>query len=510
MKNINNIVNKVRNVNEKNINIKERLMRKKPENERKFIQIMTKKVESREITKEKIEENPVTILKKPPLQQVVQSSIITKQNMSDFFNGLKNCFNADADTDTDTYNNRNETNNTFIILSEKERMDDTEWQVFSSNFSVEELEHIKNVFVRMYDDIDKTNNSLTDCEVNMKLVNVYQPVFAFHKNANGLGDFIRGCYFLMQFCEEEQIEFDIDMSFHMISKYLQKYVFNETVNNNKLVKTKIYNSIVKFEENNFLENISPENIILSRQKNKEEVNNKFITYLNSQPFFCNYLDMDMNMNMNNIHMNKPIDTKYIYTGTFPFYNIKKEQRERMKKELEPSNEIKLEVKSIMNSLNLTDGKFVVIHIRCGDTYLLNKSRLFSKDFLEKVVKEIKEWVLYLLSQGFSIQNTSSKEKMNDNKEEIGLFVTADNNYIKRWIIKLFPYMKTLFLDITHVGEGEQLEEEKVKNNMIELSIMSKSRVIFGLSTYKHGTGFSKWCAETYSIPYVCKYISYGL
>ena len=60
--------------------------------------------------------------------------------------------------------------------------------------------------------------------------------------------------------------------------------------------------------------------------------------------------------------------------------------------------------------------------------------------------------------------------------------------------------------ITHFGEGVVLEEEKVKNTMIDFYLLSHSKSIFSYSVNKHGSGFSYWCAKTFNIPYVCKYV----
>jgi hypothetical protein len=74
------------------------------------------------------------------------------------------------------------------------------------------------------------------------------------------------------------------------------------------------------------------------------------------------------------------------------------------------------------------------------------------------------------------------------------------------IVERFPEIKLLFNEITHFGEGVVLEEEKVKNTMIDFYLLSFASEIFSYSAYKHGSGFSYWCAKTYDIPYVCKLI----
>jgi hypothetical protein len=61
-------------------------------------------------------------------------------------------------------------------------------------------------------------------------------------------------------------------------------------------------------------------------------------------------------------------------------------------------------------------------------------------------------------------------------------------------------------EITHLGEGVELDNEKVKNTLLDLYLISNANQILSYSVYEHGTGFSKWLAETYNIPYTCKYI----
>ena len=60
--------------------------------------------------------------------------------------------------------------------------------------------------------------------------------------------------------------------------------------------------------------------------------------------------------------------------------------------------------------------------------------------------------------------------------------------------------------ITHFGEGVVLEEEKVKNTLLDFYLLSLASAILSYSHYEHGSGFSYWCAKTFDIPYTCKYI----
>ena len=83
----------------------------------------------------------------------------------------------------------------------------------------------------------------------------------------------------------------------------------------------------------------------------------------------------------------------------------------------------------------------------------------------------------------------------------------DNNEIKLLINEKFPSIKTFFKRITHLGEANVLERENVKNTMLDFYLLSYTNSIYSFTCYPHGSGFSYWCAQTYNIPYKCKYIN---
>ena len=70
----------------------------------------------------------------------------------------------------------------------------------------------------------------------------------------------------------------------------------------------------------------------------------------------------------------------------------------------------------------------------------------------------------------------------------------------------FPEIKIILREITHFGEGIILEEEKVKNTLVDFYLLSFANQIISFSEYKHGSGFSYWCAKTFDVPYISKYI----
>ena len=95
-------------------------------------------------------------------------------------------------------------------------------------------------------------------------------------------------------------------------------------------------------------------------------------------------------------------------------------------------------------------------------------------------------------------------------KRIGLFNTKAKNIYHLSKIILDKYtntnIKTIFNEITHLGEGVVSSLSSIENTIIEFYLISLSNNIYSMSIYEHGSGFSKWCAETYNIPYICKFI----
>jgi hypothetical protein len=572
MNNINTVINRVKIENDKSKNFTERLMRKKTTNMAKnYISIKPQEVhlDANEILKitlkkqqeykEKLIEDEKNATKDNQIKELKYEVEILEQNEVELKNQLEVLLNNENETKIQMEINVKKEDELKIqqeIQEKKEQelkkqidiqkkkefefkkqieaRDKKEYelnkqlerqlkkeeeiiQMFEKQ--IEKLQYEKQLFLlNKPDEVEQqlintdTNTNSLSCKkpVVFKVVNVFQPVFMYNRKATGWGDIIRGSYFLIQYCEELELDFDIDMSYHPISRFLEKYRKNKYYNEffidkeTENMKKNIYKNVVKFDETNFIPKVTSNKIILSNHRSIKEIKYKFNKYLNNVPFNCDIMESSI-YTYTNENKSKLSNTKYIHTITFPIYNITYLQKERMKQEVEPCEEVKIEVQTIMNKLELVEERYVVLHIRCGDTYLLNKSKYFSKRFLSKVIEEVKSWLVFLENTRGTVINMN----MNTTEEDtlkMSVFCIADNNYIKQILINEFPFIKILMFDIKHTGEGQHLEEENVKNTVIEFSIMSKSKSIFTISAYDHGSGFSKWCAETYSIPYMCKYI----
>ena len=133
---------------------------------------------------------------------------------------------------------------------------------------------------------------------------------------------------------------------------------------------------------------------------------------------------------------------------------------------------------------LKKNTFGVIHVRMGDDYLLNKNN----NSLD--VNKLNKLFYYI------------KILPNNN-----YLLITDCNILKKYIINVYPYLNIKFIlnDITHTVD--KATENGVRNTLLDFYMMSNSNNIHSFSTYIHGSGFSKWCATTYGIPYSCKLLT---
>jgi len=301
-------------------------------------------------------------------------------------------------------------------------------------------------------------------EKGVKIIyNVYQSKYSNGAiNGTGFGDFIRGSYFLLEFCEKYNFEAKILFN-NCISKFLLpvKYNFN-------LEKIQpILANIDMFHNNNFKEYIILEDqTILQPNLDLVHIMSDFVKYIMNEP-------------VNNGH-------SFIYCIPYPIENISEKSKTYMQTILEPIDEIKYIVHKYLNNIGLKFKDYLVYHIRSGDDYLNKENKIFYQKYLEKLKREIKNYLYSSESENY--------------------LVIADNNEIKILLKKEFPQLKIILKEITHFGEGVELEEEKVKNTLIDFYLLSFSNKIISLSAYKHGSGFSFWCAKTFNIPYISKYI----
>lgn len=178
---------------------------------------------------------------------------------------------------------------------------------------------------------------------------------------------------------------------------------------------------------------------------------------------------------------------FSYNILFPENSISSRDCEEMRELLFPNKEMTDFINLTINELELEN--YIVIHIRSGDNYLFGNKKTFNNTYFELLKLDVYDILVE-----------------NKNKD---VLLIGDNNEIKYLIREFFKNykIKTYYKDITHLGEGVELERENIKNTLLDFYLMGNSISIYSFTSYPHGSGFSYWCSILYNINYKCKFIN---
>ena len=299
------------------------------------------------------------------------------------------------------------------------------------------------------------------------IYHIYQQKYAYGVNVSGFGDFIRGCLFTLQFCNKYLFNCEILIQ-HPIAIFLKKF------------QSSFLNSFV------FDKILSETNSMFTQSNLKDTIfnnnNNNIDGFILSNKPLTDYVEYLCNLKVVN-------NSIYSFNTLFPYDNISFKECETLQSILEPVDEMKSYIEETQVQLDISPKKYIIIHVRSGDVYLKNETKIFDSNYFKVIKNEI-----------FQIINKNNSEN-ND------FLLIADNNEIKYLICEQFSNIKAFYKDITHLGEGIELEREKVKNTLLDFYLIANSASIFSFTVYPHGSGFSYWCSKIYDIPYTCKYIS---
>lgn len=337
----------------------------------------------------------------------------------------------------------------------------------------------------IYQDIDDDDTMIDAIDANYverirkkgirTIVHVYQENYKHDIHCSGFGDFIRSCFFIVQFCMKFHFDYKIIVN-HPIADFLEYFrtMYNKIKTNHSLQTQ--FQHIQMFTENNFIKSEYNANHYIQKYILSGENVNDFVDYICQLPI-SNH-------------------TVYSYNIFFPYNeahpNIHPILCNEMRSFFHPTKEIEQQVDSTLQHFSLLKHSFIVLHIRSGDKYLNDKYKLFDTQYFKNIRKEI-----HSILHSF----TNSREKNIKN-----ILLIADNNEIKLLLQKEFPFIKFLMNDITHTGENIVLEQKKLQNTMVDFFLMSNASFIYSFTIYPHGSGFSYWCAKMYDIPYQCKWI----
>ena len=152
----------------------------------------------------------------------------------------------------------------------------------------------------------------------LKGVNVYSLV----NNQQGIGDYIRGCFCIIQILHKNNIPFDMDISRHAIQRWFKPTIRYPTIN---------------------LEQIN--NLHCNRSDRLNYIENKLEKEKGIYTFFCN---------------------------EHPIYPITIKEKIFIRNKLLPSDEMKDYIQQTKINWGIT-GPYNILHLRCGDSSLKGKS-----------------------------------------------------------------------------------------------------------------------------------------
>lgn len=299
-------------------------------------------------------------------------------------------------------------------------------------------------------------NPITNKKIK-KIVNVYQLEFGNHKS-QGIGDFLRGSFFLMQLSKMLKLDFEMDISNHPISQFIINKGLNPEID---------YNT-VEYK------------IGMNRPSNHD------LRYILNPPNNM-YFDIDF-INKIISELNKSNTECFaLFSNAFPiFYNFKDEGMNYLKSQLLPNQIMVKYIDETLKKLNLKKHTYAVLHLRTGDKYL-SENEVIDSNFINEI-------------------NTHIDKIIVPGKKYLLL---SDNTVLKAYLANR-PIFYVLLNKIEHLGgeisikgaENNGIKDnDALKNTMLEFYLMSYSNSILSISVYDHISGFSKYCAEIFKIPF---------
>jgi hypothetical protein len=311
------------------------------------------------------------------------------------------------------------------------------------DFDFVKKKHMNNRKINVNTLLQKFNNQKLK-----KIVNVYQLEYINGKSS-GLGDFLRGCFCFIQLAKLLNLEFDLNILNHPMSKYTENF---------SDIKNIDYNNILVYSEYN--RNLSVTDF------NREKIRNN--------------LNVDFLENTINLLNQQNCEIYYFFSNAFPLFNIYSQPcKNKINLRLTPNNDMNKYIDLTLDKLNLSKKGYVTIHIRCGDEYISN-GIINNNNFILKIKAILNKMVI----------------------PECRYLIISDSNYLKEQL-KMYKNFYIMINDIEHLG-GEAIKSTNsngVMNTMLEYYLMSYSNLVISLSVYQHVSGFSKYCSVLNNIPF---------
>jgi hypothetical protein len=210
--------------------------------------------------------------------------------------------------------------------------------------------------------------------------------------------------------------------------------------------------------NRIEENIDYKNVLYYYPENEKTTTkfyNDFITYLES----------------------KQTKNICLFSNNYPMYKISDFEKIFLRDKFLPNEELVQIINNKLVTLGLLEKKFNVIHIRVDDSIFTNDT--INNTITTKLYKFV--------------------DKICKTKHNSKLLLLSNSNKIKKILKNIFNHLIIDINNITHLAFSN--DDLSIRDTLCDMFMISKSEEVFSISSYGHGTGFSKYICLLYDIPY---------
>jgi hypothetical protein len=283
-----------------------------------------------------------------------------------------------------------------------------------------------------------------------KVVNVYQTQFVDFK-ASGLGDYIRGCFTMLQILRllrtytGATVEFDMDLRNHPMSRFL--------VTDATLELPASYPALGNFHIDSLIVPHDESDIAF------QHVLREAVRYFSKVPdyIFFTYCCKE--------HI---------------FSDILESEKALIRSKLQPTQAMEAYIGEALSRLGVQAGAYDAIHVRLDDAICFPHSQ-GQRPATTKLLADVVAAVYKVIDPGRT-------------------YVLLSSNTEVKTALSANPNIHFLNTAICHIGQNQSQTEEETRDTLLDFFLMSRATAIHALTTYQR-TGFSLECSKVYGIPY---------
>jgi len=285
-----------------------------------------------------------------------------------------------------------------------------------------------------------------------KVVNVYQTQFVDFK-ASGVGDYIRGCFTMLQILRllrtytGATVEFDMDLRNHPMSRFLVTDATLELpASYPALGNFHIDTLIVPHDESD----IAFQHVLREAVRYFSKIPDYiFFTYCCKEHIFSEILDSEKAL---------------------------------IRSKLQPTQAMEAYIEESLSRLGVQAGAYDAIHVRLDDAICFPHARDHSQaQMTSKLLADVVAAVYKVVDPGRTYVLLSSNT-------EVKTALSANTNI--RWLPTA----------ICHIGQNQSQTEAETRDTLLDFFLLSRAAAIHAFTTYQR-TGFSFECSKVYGIPY---------